>query len=272
MNTGVLRIFNELPINQVLCGDCLKVLRQFPENSIDLILTDPPYNIASKNKITFKSGGATTTEKAWGNTFNDEYSETDYEVFMLKLSVEFDRILCDNGSIIIFFDRGKPYYLKPFYSLFHFRNMVTFVKKNPSPHVRKNNYRSTFEQCAWFSRDSYYINFISQRKMKNVIVGLSGNLWPDSSFNVNMNPKQSKHPTEKYEWMIYPLIERHSKPGDVVLDPMCGSGSTLSCAKKLNRNYIGIDIDPQWVQASVDRVKKMPETLYGFMEVKTLDN
>jgi len=161
---------------------------------------------------------------------------------MEDLSSAYDYVLSDKGSLITFFDRSTPQILQPFYNKFTFRNMITFIKGNPIPHFRKNNYRSGFEQCAWFTREKYNINFISQKNMVNVFYG-------DNRQHV------TDHPTEKPEWMISPLIERHSNKGDIVLDPMCGSGTTLVCSKKLDRNYIGIELEPKWVVVSQNRLE-----------------
>jgi len=249
-----------LPLNQVLCGDCLKVLSGFPAKSVDLILTDPPYNIAKDGKLALMRGEIKTTKEAWGETFKDDFTETEYFNFMLELAKQYDRVLSDTGSLITFYDRGHPEGLIPYYDRFHFRNMIVFVKKNPTPQFRKNNYRSGYEQCAWFSRERYNINFISQRKMINVIEGYSGVLFGQRG------GKKTEHPTEKYEWMILPLIERHSNENDTILDPMCGSGTVLECAKKLNRNFIGIDINQKWVNTSNQRLVSTPLSLSVFQE------
>jgi DNA modification methylase len=248
-------------INSIIHGDCLEEIYKFPPKSVDLILTDPPYNIGTESKLTWTQGEIISNKDRWGNYFIDEFEEHDYMKFMNNLCDAYNYVLSDEGSIITFFDRGKPYYLTPFYKKFNFRNMIIFVKKNPSPHVRKNNYRSGFEMCGWFSREKYYINFISQRKMKNVFSGLGGNLLGSSLLNVN---KQTDHPTEKYEWMIYPLIIRHSKEDDLILDPMCGSGTTCAVSKKLNRRFIGIDIDIKYVEMSRERINNLSESLTNY--------
>lgn len=228
-------------MNKVILGDCLEIIYKLPPKCVDLILTDPPYNIASNSKLTKVGDKITTTEEAWGGFFQDKFDEGCYLGFMESLAKCYDYVLKENGSIITFFDRSKPYYLQPFYDKFHFRNMICFIKTNPVPHFRKNNYRSTFEQCAWFSREKYKINFIDQSSMKNVFYGSIGR-------------KETVHPTEKYKWMIEPLIERHSNEGDLILDPMCGSGTTGVIAKSMNRNFIMIDNDEKSIEISLKRI------------------
>lgn len=83
-------------------------------------------------------------------------------------------------------------------------------------------------------------------------------------FKGNIGASVTEHPTEKYEWMIHPLIERHSKVGDLILDPMCGSGTTCIIAKKLGRRFIGMDIEEKWCELSKKRILKTPSSLSNF--------
>ncbi len=230
------------PLDTVLAGDCFKVAAKLPEHFAALGLVDPPYNIATEGKLTMKGGGVTPTAKAWGEAFNDNMTTADYAKMMKDLALLMDRSLTDDASLLIFYDRGNPESLTPFAKLFKRRNVIAFVKRNPGPHFRKNNYRSGFELCEWFSREKYRINFVSQREMVNVFEG-----------NV-ADGKATAHPCEKPAWMIEPLILRHSRPGDLVFDPMCGSGSSLVAAKKLGRRYLGVELEPRWVRAAEERL------------------
>ena len=88
----------------------------------------------------------------------------------------------------------------------NFKNKIYFKKKNPVPSIRKNNYRSTIEECLWFTKGKQYtFNFGAQSDMLQVYEGTIGK-------------KKTQHPTEKYTWMVELLIRNHTKPGDVVLD------------------------------------------------------
>jgi len=244
---------------KVIEGDCFEVLPRLEPKSIDLICTDPPYNISSDFKLTKQKNKIKTTKEAWGSEFEDDISEPRY----LKFMEEF--LLKENGSILTFFDRSKPYLLKPFYKIFFFRNMIAFIKKNPTPHIRKNNYRSGFELCAWFSRKKYKINFLGQREMKNYFIGCSG-----IGLREREGRKVTEHPTEKMEWMIKPLIERHSAPGDVVLDPFLGSGTTMVVCKKLKRSCIGIEIKKKYCILARKRVSEIHTGSYIKKSIKEI--
>jgi len=219
--------------NSIYCGDCFNILDYIDSSSVHLLLTDPPYGISDESKITFTNGKPEFMVEKTKGEFSDQ--QTDKEMFDLyeSLAKHAYRLLKPNGSLIVFYDRGKPYLLAPLFELFRIRNKMVFIKSNPSPHMRKNNYRSGYEQCMWFSKDVYKINFISQKAMVNVFYGKT-------------KKHHTPHPTEKYEWMIRPLIERHSDPGDLILDPFMGSGRVCVEAKKLGRRYIGIDIKQKW--------------------------
>ena len=232
----------ETPQNKILFGDCFKIMPTLPEESIDLILTDPPYNIANKNKLTKVSGEITSNKEAWGNDFLDNYTDMQFLQFMQDCSDNFYRLLKPGGSVIIFYDRGKPFFLKPFYDKFTLKNVFAFVKQNPIPHFRKNNYRSGYEQAMWFSKGTpKTFNFINQYEMINVFVG-------------NIGQKETSHPTEKPNWMIKPLILRHSDPGQVIMDPFSGSGTICKYAKYFDREYIGIEKEKEFYDMSVKRV------------------
>jgi len=231
-----------MSLYKIIQGDCFKVLPTLKTNSIDLLLTDPPYNIAGTSRIGFDKGVPKATKDIWGASFKDDYTEAEYSKFMLDLAKLSFRLLKQDGSLLLFFDKGKPYYLTPFYRLLKSRNIICFVKTNPPPHIRLNNYRSSFELCAWFSKERYNVNFISQKEMKNVFSGRTS------------GTKHTDHPTEKSEWMIKPLIERHSKRGDLILDPFLGSGTTMKVCQDLGRSCIGIEIEPEYCEMSKNRI------------------
>ena len=117
-----------------------------------------------------------------------------------------------------------------------------FEKTNPLPHFRKNNYRSTIEETVWFTLHKEYIfNFLEQKDMKQIFKGAIGR-------------KHSKHPTEKYDWMIEPIIKRHSNENDIILDPFAGSGAILFNANKYNRKWIGIELKEEYCEMFVNRL------------------
>jgi DNA modification methylase len=235
----------------LFCGNCLEIMKNFPKESVNLILTDPPYNIADSNKLTKVGNRIKTNNEAWGNKFKDKWSSIEEYFNWLKNNIsEMSRVLNRFGNLILFLDRNYIgffiYKIEQELNL-KFRNKIYFEKLNPLPHFRKTNYRSCIEEAVWFTKtfkSDYYINFVSQQEMKQIFRG-------------NIGKKFSKHPTEKYEWMIEPLIIRHSKENDLVLDPFAGSGTVLVIAEKLNRKWIGIEINEEYCEIIKERILKV---------------
>ena len=207
-----------------------------PSNFVDLILTDPPYGIADNAKLTKKGSKIVTTSQAWGADFRDQWATIeDYYRWLKPFIAQFVRVMKDNGSMILFLDRKYTgliaHYLERDFDL-NFKNKIYFKKKNPVPSIRKNNYRSTIEEAVWFTKGKQYtFNFGAQADMVQVYEGPIGK-------------KKTAHPTEKYTWMVEPLIRNHTNPGDVVLDAFAGSATTLVVANQHARNAIGFEKSP----------------------------
>ena len=222
-------------------------LATVPSNFVDLVLTDPPYGIADGAKLTKTKGQIVTTSQAWGRDFQDSWASIDdYYQWLKPFIAEFVRVLKDNGSLILFLDRKYTgliaHYLERDFEL-NFKNKIYFKKKNPVPSIRKNNYRSTIEEAVWFTKGKQYtFNFGAQSEMLQLYEGPIGR-------------KQTQHPTEKYRWMIEPLIRNHTKPGDVVLDAFAGSATTLVVAKQHDRNAIGFEKDSRFYEMAKARIE-----------------
>lgn len=221
--------------NYLLNLNSLVGMKSMPEASVDLVLTDPPYGIADASKLTKSSGKIVSTNEAWGNDFQDSWANVEeYWNWFKPFVAEMDRVMKDGATMILFLDRKYTGYItfmieKEFGMTF--KNKVYFKKKNPMPSIRKNNYRSSVEEAIWFSKGKpNTFNFGEQSEMTQVYEGSIGK-------------KKTKHPTEKYTWMVEPLIKNHSKPGDVILDPFSGSGATLMNAIKMGRQAIGFEMN-----------------------------
>ena len=220
-------------------------LANIKDNFVDLVLTDPPYGIANNSKLTKVGNKIVSTTDAWGNDFQDQWKTIDeYYEWLKPFIAEFVRVLKDNGSMILFLDRKYTglivHYLERDFDL-NFKNKMYFKKKNPLPGIRKINYRSTIEECVWFTKSKQYtFNFGEQKDMTQVYEGPIGR-------------KKTKHPTEKYSWMLLPIILNHSNEGDVVLDAFAGSATTLVLAKQNNRHAIGFEKSEKFFEMAKQR-------------------
>ncbi|HFQ5875952.1 TPA: site-specific DNA-methyltransferase [Pseudomonas aeruginosa] len=222
----------------------IKGMKKLEDQSVDLIVTDPPYNIADINKVTKQGGKFISTKKAWGDDFQDKWNSfEEYYEWLKPFFAEMKRVLKDDGSMIVFLDRNFAsvigYLLQKDFGLI-VKNKLYFQKTNPTIQVCRNNYRSSVEEAIWISKSpKCKINFINQTEMKQVFSGAIGK-----------TKNKRIHPCQKYNWMIEPLIERHSQPGDVVLDPFAGSGSTLRIAAAMGRKAIGFEKSTAFYKAA----------------------
>lgn len=220
-----------------------------PTGFVNLVLTDPPYGIADKTKLTKVGSKIVSTHEAWGNDFQDKWANIDaYWDWFKPFVAEYVRVLKEGGSVILFLDRKYTgliaHYIERDFGLI-FKNKIYFKKKNPMPGIRKTNYRSSIEEAIWFSKPGKQtcFNFGLQAEMTQVYEGAIGQ-------------KKTKHPTEKYRWMIEPLIKNHSNEGDVILDNFAGSGSVLVYAKLNKRNAIGFEKSSTFFDMAKERCLK----------------
>lgn len=239
--------------NFLLNVDSRVGLQTIPDNHVSLVLTDPPYGIADKEKVTKVKGKIVTTQEAWGNDFQDSWNtiEEYYEWFK-PFVAEFVRVLKEDGSMILFLDRKYTglitYLLEKDFDL-NFKGNLYFRKSNPLPHFRKNGYRSSIEEAIWFAKGKQYtFNFGEQKDMTQCFDGSIGH-------GKYKNEDGFSHPTEKYKWMLEPLIRNHTNPGDVVLDAFAGSGSTLLYAREQDRKAIGFEKNPDFFNLAKARLQ-----------------
>jgi len=239
----------ELPINQVLVGDCRQILKQFPDECIDMVLTDPPFMISSEivihrnNNYKYKGKDIILDFGKWDHFENEE----EYWKFTKEWLTEASRILKKSGHLITFFDMDKVTPLIEFAQTLNLerRQHLFYLKENPVPRVRKVDFMVALEHAIWFTK--------SPRS------GSTFNYWLGQQPNyvkapIPNNPRY--HPTEKPVKVLEVWIKYLTNLNDIVLDPMCGSGSTLVACKRLGRRFIGIDIDSNYVEIARKRLEQ----------------
>ena len=207
--------------NKIICGDCLEVMRDMPDNSVDLVLTDPPYGIG--NNITYRK-----------NQCSKRARSKDYGAYKWNNEIPskqiFSEILRTGEDQVIW---GGNYFLD--YGL---------LKATPAWLVwDKKNDTSSFAKCelAWTS----YAHAIKIYRY----------LW-NGMLQENMGSKEVRyHPTQKPLELMEWCIENYSKPNDLIFDPFCGSGTTCVAAKRLGRRYIGIDISEEYCDIARKRLE-----------------
>lgn len=209
---------SQLPINQIIQGDCLEVMKDWPDNCVDLVLTDPPYGIGENNQQNL------SREKLAPCTDYGEYKWDTSRVSRHHIDAV-RRVSCHQ---VIF--GGNYYGIGP---------ASCYIIWN------KDNGQNDFADCelAWTS-------FRSAVRM--VTYRWNGMLQEPG------HPKEHRvHPTQKPLPVMEWIVDRYSSSVNLILDPFCGSGTTCVAAKKLGRNYIGIDISPEYCQVARERLRSV---------------
>ena len=227
----------------------LELLSTIESNSVDLVLTDPPYIISKKSgmqsyKDSLEKGGKVNEKygKKFAVTSDFGQWDKDYSIEDLRLSInEFYRILRSGGSCIIFFDLWKLETLKKLLSKFSKHRFVEWIKTNPIPLNQYSTYLSNAREISISCVKGGKSTFNS--KYDNGIYE-----YPI------YNGKDRFHPTQKSLPLFEELIKKHSKEGDVVVDPYAGSGTTALSSKNTNRVFICGEPSDEYFQRGYDRV------------------
>lgn len=238
---------------RIITADCFSKLKEIPDNSIDLILTDPPYNIApySTGNINFD----------WRSNINNDVAEWDLMPLNPKdLVDEFCRILSPKGNIFIFCSYNLiGEYHKVFDAKFDTFQFMVWHKTNPVPNFRKSSFLNSCELIVSCWNKGHTWNFLNQKEMHNFI---ESGICMGRERIKDENGKNI-HPTQKPLSVLEKIIKIASNENDVVLDCFNGVGSTGEAALKLNRRYIGIEIEPKYVKATQNRLCKYCNDLKG---------
>lgn len=232
--------------NKIYLMDALEGLKRLPDGSVDLVITDPPYNIAATDRTTMKGGKPLSTMQAWGAW--DCMEPFDYDVLIMGVISQCYRVLKPGGAMYMFTAREQNGYFvrQAMIRGFTYRNQLAIVKKNPLPSLSRSNWRSAFELCMYVTKGKPGIfNFLSQQDCKNV-------------FFYSNTHRQTDHPTEKPLEFVRLLVKMSSNDGDLVLDPFMGSGTTAVAARDADRDFIGFETNETYVKMAEDRLKGGP--------------
>ena len=232
--------------NRIVVGDCVKLMKYLPDESVDLLLTDPPYDVDyGKKSLELERLGKARIKQVKRDKTYKEFSRLDYN----QLAREWFRILkpdthayvfCGDKQIKLWDDALTK-------AGFKFRNYMVWVKNSQTFDMTFGlKYCYKTEICMFFNKGVKKLNRL----------GLNNVLKYDTL-------NELKHPTQKPVGMFKDLILNSSNPGDLVLDCFMGSGTTALASRACNRNYIGFEISDEYVKISYDRLKQQVLNKFG---------
>lgn len=250
-----------LPLDTILHGNCIELLPDLPPKSVDLIFADPPYNLQLQKELLRPNQ---TVVDAVDDQWDQFASFAEYDRFTEMWLSEARRVLKDTGAIWVIgsyhniFRVGKIMMDLDYWIL----NDIIWHKTNPMPNFRGTRFTNATETLIWAKRSEdqkqYTFNY---RAMKNLNDEKQmQNVWfiplCTGAERIKING-QKAHSTQKPEALLYRVLLSSSNPGDVVLDPFFGSGTTGAVAKRLGRRFIGIERDTEYVRVARERIAQV---------------
>lgn len=225
--------------------DCFDFIKRIKDNSIDLVLIDPPYNISRDSNF---AGGCSDDSASKKFNISIDFGEWDSSFehkYLDELCKDFYRVLKRGGTIICFYDLWKISYLRESLEKSKFKQIrfIEWLKANPAPINSKVNYLTNAREIA--------------------LLGVKGGSPTfNSSYDNGLysyplcRDKGRFHPTQKPIKLIEELILKHSNENDIVLDCFSGSGTTAVACANTNRSFIGCELDREYYRKSIERIKK----------------
>lgn len=234
-------------MNKVIFGDCFEKIKEIEDNSVDLILIDPPYLISRNSNFKSYSKEANHEIKVKYGSISIDFGDWDKgDLDWNFLFFEYSRILKDGGSLIVFYDIWKSSEIKEFALKNKFKQprVCQWQKTNPVPINSSVNYLSNAIE--------YFFTFVKGSKP-------TFNSKYDSGiyrFPICHGKERTEHPTQKPLMLIREILNKHSNPGDLILDNFAGSGTTGVACDETGRNYILIEKEDEYYKIILERLNK----------------
>jgi modification methylase len=252
---------DSLPLNRILAGDSIEVMNALPENSVDLIFADPPYNLQLK-------GDLHRPDNSKVDAVDDDWDQFDsfraYDEFTTEWLKAARRILKPNGAIWVIgsyhniFRVGAALQNQGYWIL----NDVVWRKSNPMPNFRGKRFTNAHETMIWASKSEgakYTFNYEALKALNEGVQMRSDWVLPICTGHERLKDENGDkaHPTQKPESLLHRVLVGSTNPGDVILDPFFGTGTTGAVAKMLGRNFIGIEREEAYRKVAEKRISKV---------------
>jgi site-specific DNA-methyltransferase (adenine-specific) len=263
-----------LILNTILHGDCVEVLAQIPENSVDLVFADPPYNLQLSQELWRPNRTRVrAVEDAWDKFTSFE----EYDRFTFAWLSGCRRVLKDSGTLWVIGTYHNIYRVGAILQDLGFwiLNDVIFIKTNPMPNFRGVRFTNAHETLIWAKKKKnakYTFNHQAMKSLNDDLQMRSDWLLPICTGKERIKTNGIKaHSTQKPEALLYRVLLSSTNPADVVLDPFFGSGTTGAVAKKLGRNFIGIERDEGYIkiaQERIDAIESAPTAVISLNDLR----
>jgi modification methylase len=259
-----------LPTDSIIVGDCVRVMAALPDNSIDMIFADPPYNLQLGGDLFRPEGGRVdAVDDDW-----DKFATfADYDCFTRAWLKEARRVLKPDGTLWVIgsyhniFRVGAALQDAGYWIL----NDIVWRKSNPMPNFRGTRFTNAHETLIWASKSEdsrYTFNYRAMKAMNDELQMRSDWVIPICSGGERVKTEGVKaHPTQKPEALLYRVLLACTNPGDVVLDPFFGTGTTGAVARRLGRKWIGIEREQRYVKVARERINSTLELDESAMKV-----
>jgi modification methylase len=243
---------------RIIQGDCIAEMARLPAKSVDMIFADPPYNLQLGGDLFRPEGGRVD---AVDNDWDKFDSLAAYDAFTRAWLTEARRLLKDDGTIWVI---GSYHNIYRVGSLlqdadFWILNDIVWRKANPMPNFRGTRFTNAHETLLWCVKDEkakYTFNYQAMKALNDDLQMRSDWVLPicSGAERLKGDDGHKAHPTQKPESLLYRVLLACTKPGDTVLDPFFGTGTTGAVARRLGRKWIGIERETEYVQAAERRI------------------
>ncbi len=247
--------------DKVFHGDCVEVMGQLPEQSVDLVFADPPYNLQLTGELRRPNDSVVDAVDDEWDRFDDFAAYDRFTGDWLRAA---RRVMKPNATLWVIgsyhniFRIGAALQDQGFWIL----NDVVWRKSNPMPNFRGRRFTNAHETLIWCAREpsrrGYTFNYDAMKALNEEVQMRSDWLLPICSGNERLKIDGRKaHPTQKPLALLRRILLAASNPGDVVLDPFFGSGTTGAAAKALKRHYIGIEREKRYINLALKRIEQV---------------
>ena len=252
----------ENPAEIIIQGDCIEAMNALPEKSVDLIFADPPYNLQL-------GGDLTRPDQSKVDAVNDDWDKfasfAVYDEFTRNWMTAARRVLKDTGAIWV---------IGSYHNIFRvgatlqdlgywIMNDVVWRKSNPMPNFRGTRFTNAHETLIWATRDAdqkkYTFNYDAMKALNEELQMRSDWTLPICTGGERLKDGDGgkAHPTQKPEALLHRVLLATTNPGDTVLDPFFGTGTTGAVAKKLGRKFIGIEREQRYIKVARERIRQI---------------